>query len=591
MYKRLEFYPEDKNGVEMELIHPGVLTKTAEMSSDLNHFIKNMEIKDSKVYVLVNALSAGEWYGPNRNGDYIAEPVLQKYHKHFEDQGHVYKHHKNKDPQTALGRILHSSYNPNMHRVELVCELDGNKDERFINRIQEGEYPAVSMGMRTPYDQCSICGHKAKRLPEYCNHLKYEMNRVYPDGRKTYAINPAAKFFDISFVIIPADATAGVMKKLASTVSARPSAELGEEFLREAALKEADLYKEVEIPAEVQSITKDPNGNILLSQPFIPKSELKAMVKDASLGEACSTLMGMRIMPTPVDFQRMALYSQGQEKLAEALDKEGICLIDINEDTKPIYPDDVSLANFNDKLAVKYAHLMRDRSLTKPLVTARILEKVAMTETRFEQEAKIPAYIRSTQDKEDHEFYLRKEPSQVRKVFLGVEEDPKMLPYKNPVMATAALSGLFYGLQKVNNEIGGVAATGKFDAFLLRRPWLIPLLVGAGTVTALQVQENFHKTAAMIDPNVISRYLVAVPASYIYAGQQESKVRKGEQIGKIQNLIRKHPFLASMVGGWGLGKVQQSLLKVSSKNENIQKVLSTLSPDKLDELFNDVTHI
>jgi len=575
MYKRLEFYPEDKNGVEMELVHPGVLTKTAEISSELNHYIKNLEIKDSKVYVLVNALSAGEWYGPNRNGDYIGEPVLEKYHKHFEDQGHVYKHHKNKNPETALGKILHSSYNKDMHRVELVCELDENKDERFVNRIQQGEYPAVSMGMRTPYDQCSICGHKAKKLPDYCRHLKYEMNRVYPDGRKTYAINPAAKFFDISFVIIPADATAGVMQKIASTVSARSSAELGEEFLREAALKEADLYKEVESSAEVQTITKDPNGNIFLSQPEIPKHELKAMVKGASLGEVCSTLMGMRIMPTPMDFQRVALYSQGQEKLAEALDANKICLIDIDENTRPIISEDISLANFNDKLAVKYAHLIKERALTKPLVTARILEKVAMGDS-----------------KEDNEFYLKKDPSQIRKVFLGVEEDPKLLPYKNPLLATASLSGLFYGMQKATDHIGGVERTGKLDAFLLRRPWLIPILVGAGSLAALQIQKDLHKSAGYIsDPNILSRYLLAVPASYVYAGHQESKVRKGEQIGQVQNLIRKHPFLASVAGGWGLGKVQSSLLKMSSQNDNIRKVISTLSADKLDILFNDVTHI
>ena len=590
MYKRLEFYPEDRNGVEMDLIHPGVLTKTAEMSSQLMDFIRAMQTDDKKVYILVNALSAGEYYGPNRNGDYIGEDVLQKYYKHFEENGHVYKHHKNKDPRTSLGKILFSHYNDDMHRVELVCELDENKDEQFVQRIQQGEYPAVSMGMRTPYDVCSICGHKAKKLPDYCDHLKYEMNRVYPDGRKVFAINPAAKFFDISFVIIPADATAGVMRKLASannSTEVKLSAELGEEFLREAALKEADLYKEVEAPVEVQTIQKDPNGNIFLSQPSIPMKDIKAMVKDASLGEIYSSLMGMHIMPTPVDFQRISLHAMGHEKLAEVLEREKILLIDVNEDTKPIETADLSLSNFNDNFARKYAHLIPERALTKPLVTARILEKSASLggPSKLEELGIVPPKGKPQSDMEDHEFYLRKEPSYIRKVFLGVEEDPKMLPYKNPVLASAALSGLFYNMQRTMNTFG--QNVGQVDAFLLRRPWLIPLLVGAGSYASMEMQKN----AKFAGEDAIARYLLAVPATYLYAGKQENKIRKGEPIGDIENLVRKHPFLASAVAGWGLGKVQQTLLKVSSQKENINKVLNRLSPEKMDELFNDVINI
>jgi len=171
MYKRLEFYPGDKNGVEIELIHPGVLTKTAGMSDELDKFIKLLKIEPNKIYILVNALGAGEYYSSNKNGDYISENILKKFYKTFEENGKVYKHHKNKQPEKALGKILFSNYNNNMHRIELVCKLDENKNEDFVQRIVNGEYPAVSMGMRTKYDQCSICNHMSKRLSEYVSRM------------------------------------------------------------------------------------------------------------------------------------------------------------------------------------------------------------------------------------------------------------------------------------------------------------------------------------------------------------------------------------------------------------------------------------
>ena len=35
-------------------------------------------------------------------------------------------------------------------------------------------------------------------------HLKYELNRLYPDGRKVFAVNDQPlKFFDISIVVRP----------------------------------------------------------------------------------------------------------------------------------------------------------------------------------------------------------------------------------------------------------------------------------------------------------------------------------------------------------------------------------------------------
>ncbi len=169
----------------------------------------------NKIYLHINAMGAGEYYGSNRNGDYFPEDNLLRYFKTFES-GHVFRHHINKDPTIALGRVLAAFYNERMHRVELIAEVDKSLGSDIAERVTTGNFPWTSMACRTPYDTCSICGHQAHSRQEYCDHLTKRMNEILPDGRKVYAINNGPlRFFDISIVIRPADPTSGVLEKVA----------------------------------------------------------------------------------------------------------------------------------------------------------------------------------------------------------------------------------------------------------------------------------------------------------------------------------------------------------------------------------------
>jgi hypothetical protein len=61
---------------------------------------------------------------------------------------------------------------------------------------------------------CTICGNRAPTRAQYCDHLRFQMRDVI-NGVKVAALNPSPKFFDISWVIRPADPTAYMMKKVA----------------------------------------------------------------------------------------------------------------------------------------------------------------------------------------------------------------------------------------------------------------------------------------------------------------------------------------------------------------------------------------
>lgn len=281
-------------------------TKTASEASD---YIQAVEPKPGTSIVLVLALGAYETYDLNRNGDgfneypykngfkptcgccqadgaWIAQSeVLPNHYKTFEEHGKVYRHHQNKDPLKACGDVVKSFWNPLMHRVELLLGLKNDLAPDLAERIASGEYPAVSMGCRIKYDVCTVCGHKAPTRKQYCDHLKFGMRQVTPGGLRAGALNPSPKFFDISFVIKPADLTGFMMKKVAddSAYSIRTSAELGE-HLDEVEEKRAAIRKVADIDKIVRGTPIDHKTSPLSEQDAFQVQQYRDMVMPAVRG-------------------------------------------------------------------------------------------------------------------------------------------------------------------------------------------------------------------------------------------------------------------------------------------------------------------
>ncbi len=200
----------------VQLITPGTSSGLSEkIASEASEWARSVESVPGKTYILVLALGASEYYGPNRNGDGFKESELKKSHETFKTNAHVYRSHVNKDPKKSFGKVVKSFYNDNMHRVELVLEIDDVKAPDVADKIKNRETVAVSMGCRIKFDVCSICGNKAPNRKEYCEHAKYQLNDIYPDGRIVFVDNPNPVFFDISVVWRPADRTGYMLKKVA----------------------------------------------------------------------------------------------------------------------------------------------------------------------------------------------------------------------------------------------------------------------------------------------------------------------------------------------------------------------------------------
>jgi hypothetical protein len=202
----------------------------AAADSQVSNFVSKLAPEDGKVYVHILAMGAGEAYSANRNADFFPEENLVQYHKTFETSpAHIFRNHVNKDPSIAIGKVVFSTYNPRMRRVEVVAWIDKEKGADIVQRLERGEFPATSMACKTPYDVCSICGNKAHTRQEYCEHLTTDLGRIYPDGRKVMALNVAPlSFFDMSIVVRPADVTSSVLQKVANHGHVTGSAELAE---------------------------------------------------------------------------------------------------------------------------------------------------------------------------------------------------------------------------------------------------------------------------------------------------------------------------------------------------------------------------
>lgn len=243
-------------------------------SSDTLDYCSTIDAVEGRTIVLVLAMSASEYYGPNRNGDAFAEkPVkingewavapgetLPEHHKTFEQHAHAYRHHINKDPKKSFGDVMKSFYNWKMHRVELLLSLDNAKAMDIVGRIDGGEYPAVSMGCRIKYDVCNRCGNRAPTRRQYCEHVngtnpEFGMNRLSPDGFRDFVWNPAPHLFDISFVFKPADRIGYTMKKVAEPYVLQTSAALG--------ARVADLSEKRAILQKVSDIDKIITGDMV----------------------------------------------------------------------------------------------------------------------------------------------------------------------------------------------------------------------------------------------------------------------------------------------------------------------------------------
>ena len=298
------FYPDEPSITIINTNETKGLLKQAS-DSRIQQFAASIKPDSDKVYVHILALSAGEFFSSNRNGDFFPESnLIASHHTFVTSPSHIFRNHRNKDPSIAIGQVIFSIYNDRMKRIEVIAWIDKTKGADVVERLERGDFPATSMACRVKSDTCSICGNTAETLQNYCEHLRNDLNKMYPDGRKVMSLNvEPLKFFDMSIVVRPADVTSSVLQKLAShNEPIIGSAEMAVmEGLTDTTLTKASAFK------KLSELIKEVDGDIvgydhaldpILSKVSDPEVKLISVLRNFPLPEVAATMAHMGMSPS-----------------------------------------------------------------------------------------------------------------------------------------------------------------------------------------------------------------------------------------------------------------------------------------------------
>lgn len=225
------------------------------------------------LYLKVKAVSAGEYWGSNKNDDYFPEVELVENYKSFL-VAHTFKNHENKKIENAIGDVLSAEWSDRMKCVYLIIRIDNRIAPSVVRGFEKGFMTDVSMGCRVDHVICSYCGQKAKTRFDYCDHLKTMKGKVMDNGKKVYEINIKPKFHDISAVLNGAERTAKVEGIYVN--NAKVALSLPDKSMEKVASFKSELSRE-SLVSEVFRNSDDLNMEVIASS---LKQDKKVSAKD-----------------------------------------------------------------------------------------------------------------------------------------------------------------------------------------------------------------------------------------------------------------------------------------------------------------------
>lgn len=561
-----------------------------EQGSDIASFISTFKPDPGYVYLHVIAMGAGEYYGCNINGDYFPEKDLIERHHTFVTNAKVFKEHDNKPMSPSYGHVVFSWYNPKMHRVELILAIDKVKGKEFIDRQARGEQLEVSMGCRVREDVCSICGNKARKRSDYCEHILRDKRKIYPDGRQPYMINYNPTFFDISVVRRRADKIAYVLEKVASrdtTVSSLnaqafdeldsliPVAEppqvfdIEEDFEKTANVEKraSDLDKLAMIKRIQSEAVKVLNTGLeetmpLLeaTEPDLPPALLDATAKKHRLEDIMTTFTVNAIPMKPEEFTRIIIVKRGMplDTFADVL--KGVKSAVADRDLKMgEYKDDIgktlqayliARSSFLPAVISRLAGALRNRdALSKTAATLKLDVPTNYWELNpaltFGHAKNPPAYTNIESAVAPGAHVIQRYDYSTLPVVRSPQElemerrRPKLREPMSPLTVGAILGGL-YAAYRSSSAVRAVLDSPKNMAILMALAALIHKKMGAPTPTDMQqVKTASWGTAAA---------KVAIPfvGAHFASAHFRNLYNNGVPLNSVERYIAENPDILSI---------------------------------------------
>jgi hypothetical protein len=628
--KLLDFDPFNKDNRQVVFPVNKNLIKQAsvvDLHPEIKEFVEVTPLNENFLRLVISALGAYDAYGPNKNGDaFFEEDLLSPQADHdgvlmyktYELFGKPFKFHKNSENDKSYGKVLLAVYNKDMKRVELVVDIDKNDAPDIVSALDNGVLPKTSMGFKAKYDVCLICGNKATKPSEYCQHAKREMLRIYPNGQIACVRNPEGHFFDISFVAEPAEPISIVLRKIASKtnlvkLSYERAIEEGVTHRAPAVLKNADDKNadiEKNVPAEIEAVSDLPEEEREFVRKGIPTlkasekplpEEIVNKLASMSFREMHATLTMMGITPSPKEFQTIVLRQAGQNKLAEFFDKHNIEIIPLAS-ANVIYPDPRYVSeSLVEKVAYNYYDVLENRSYYRPHLVKRAA--LLPEDMDFDREVFVQLPQFKSRRAQENMVALAPHQGQAFNAANPNPNSPELTQFynTNPLRAMVLLS-MLYGASRF---VPG-ANSSKFDK-IVRSKGLFPALLGLSAlatyfgqkgVDEYYKQKEHRKYSSIInnivdtfDKSIVARSLVSLPVVYTIAQSANRRRQRGEEPDFFSDNIARYPGMATLVYplfGHGairnVGKAVKSLGDFFSDDKFFSKTSQNKLAERLDKL-------
>ena len=141
----------------------------------------------------------------DRDGEYFTPQTLADLAKLYIGKTMIADHNPKADNQTARIYHAYTRQDGDITRLMVQAYMLKSGNEALIDKIEAGIIREVSIGCAIRQKTCSFCGKAFDR----CRH---EKGKIYDGVTCAVALDGAAGAYDISFVAVPAQREAGVVK-------------------------------------------------------------------------------------------------------------------------------------------------------------------------------------------------------------------------------------------------------------------------------------------------------------------------------------------------------------------------------------------
>jgi len=165
-----------------------------------------VERKDSSfLYFIARAVTAEV---PNKNHDMFPLDEIKEHYMTFVDRC-LFLDHNAKKVENAVGKVVAAELRQDDSGetyVACLCRVDRWLQPHICRMIEAGTINSVSMGANVAMAECSLCGCKASKESDFCEHMRN------PALYDSYSINHGVEFTELSLVSVPADPSAKMSK-------------------------------------------------------------------------------------------------------------------------------------------------------------------------------------------------------------------------------------------------------------------------------------------------------------------------------------------------------------------------------------------